>query len=502
MTKVLSVMLTMVMIIVTLPVIKVSAVELWMWPLDTYLLIGDGYGCTCSTHKGNHRGLDIVALSGTPIKAAQKGIVERATYGTAEGNYVLIRHDNNNGLYSAYKHMNEYIVSVGSSVSQGQILGYVGSTGQSTGAHLHFEMGTGAYYSTTINPLSNPYAYIDPYNPNHGTGQHTYSYYYEATHPHREYKACSCGDWAFTGENNYEIGYENAHSHRMYYICPVACPYDHTYTGENNYQIEYEVVHPHRKYYVCPVACPFDHTFTGENNYQIEYEVVHPHRKYYVCPVACPFDHSFTGDTTTISTCSQCITPGKPVLKGISSTYCFDDPTVFQWDSTVNTTHYNIYIAVKNLYGEYTYYEDVIYATNGMTRKFSLGEYRVFLQSTNSNARTDDGSTWRFTNSDYVYFIVELEDPSTDTEATLSRNCCNFKINIIKPPTSGTIFMALYNGKKLVGTAQTSCTMSTTTLDVDVLFSEAPDKAKVFIWDSVEGMQSLSKVETITLSDS
>ncbi len=144
--------------------LTVSAAEIWRFPLDTYKYIGCKYNCSESHHSSPpHKGLDIPANEGTPIKATQSGWVVRATYGSSEGNYVMLRHDN--GLYSAYKHMSYYIVKVDEWVTQGQVIGYVGNTGYSSGPHLHFEMGTGAYYSTTIDPLNNPYAIIDPKNP-------------------------------------------------------------------------------------------------------------------------------------------------------------------------------------------------------------------------------------------------------------------------------------------------------------------------------------------------
>jgi murein DD-endopeptidase MepM/ murein hydrolase activator NlpD len=85
-----------------------------------------------------HTGLDIAAGYGTPIRAAAAGTVNYSGRNGGYGNYVRINHGG--GLQTAYAHMSRIVASNGSRVSQGQIIGYVGSTGLSTGAHLHYEM--------------------------------------------------------------------------------------------------------------------------------------------------------------------------------------------------------------------------------------------------------------------------------------------------------------------------------------------------------------------------
>ena len=85
-----------------------------------------------------HPGIDIGAPMGTPIKAAASGTVLVASYNGGYGNLVVI--DHGNGIATAYAHQSQIAVSVGQNVSQGQVIGYVGSTGFSTGPHLHFEV--------------------------------------------------------------------------------------------------------------------------------------------------------------------------------------------------------------------------------------------------------------------------------------------------------------------------------------------------------------------------
>ncbi len=98
-----------------------------------------------------HLGVDFGARSGTPIMAAGNGVVEMAGRNGGYGNYVRIRH--NSEFKTAYAHMRKFAKGVrkGSRVKQGQIIGYVGTTGRSTGPHLHYEVHRNG---RKINPLS------------------------------------------------------------------------------------------------------------------------------------------------------------------------------------------------------------------------------------------------------------------------------------------------------------------------------------------------------------
>jgi murein DD-endopeptidase MepM/ murein hydrolase activator NlpD len=85
-----------------------------------------------------HHGVDLANKKGTPIYATKSGIVSLATYGSGYGYYVKI--DHGSGYESLYAHMTHYVVKQGQVVVQGQIIGYMGSTGKSTGPHLHFSI--------------------------------------------------------------------------------------------------------------------------------------------------------------------------------------------------------------------------------------------------------------------------------------------------------------------------------------------------------------------------
>ena len=98
-----------------------------------------------------HRGTDFAAPTGTPILAAGDGVVERAGPFSSFGNYVRIRHAN--GYETAYAHMSRFArgMRAGARVRQGQIIGYVGTTGRSTGPHLHYEV---LRRGQQVNPMS------------------------------------------------------------------------------------------------------------------------------------------------------------------------------------------------------------------------------------------------------------------------------------------------------------------------------------------------------------
>ena len=94
-----------------------------------------------------HEGVDLAGPEGTPIYASRTGIVSAATSNSKAGFYVKINHGD--GYHSIYMHMTRYVVSVNQAVSAGQLIGYMGSTGVSSGPHLHFGI---SYNGTYVNP--------------------------------------------------------------------------------------------------------------------------------------------------------------------------------------------------------------------------------------------------------------------------------------------------------------------------------------------------------------
>ncbi|MFK4065356.1 M23 family metallopeptidase [Streptomyces sp. NPDC029674] len=101
---------------------------------------------------GSHTGVDFHAASGTSVHAVGSGTVVEAGWGGAYGNNVVIKM--NDGTYTQYGHMSSLSVTVGQAVTPGQQIGLSGSTGNSSGPHLHFEARTGAEYGSDIDPVA------------------------------------------------------------------------------------------------------------------------------------------------------------------------------------------------------------------------------------------------------------------------------------------------------------------------------------------------------------
>lgn len=126
-----------------------KAEENWIVPIN-YTAFTSPFGERDAPTAGastNHMGVDLAAPEGTPIYASRSGTVTIATFSNSAGYYVQI--DHGDGYRSVYMHMTHFTVSVGQYVKQGQVIGYCGSTGISTGSHLHFGI---SYNGTYVNP--------------------------------------------------------------------------------------------------------------------------------------------------------------------------------------------------------------------------------------------------------------------------------------------------------------------------------------------------------------
>lgn len=120
------------------------------WPAPSYTRISDDYGNRIHPTLGVqqfHNGIDMAAPNGSPILAAESGTVIAAAYSSTMGNYIMINHGN--GLYTIYMHASALYVSTGQTVTRGQKIAAVGSTGRSTGPHLHFSVRRNGAY---VNP--------------------------------------------------------------------------------------------------------------------------------------------------------------------------------------------------------------------------------------------------------------------------------------------------------------------------------------------------------------
>ncbi len=148
-------------------------------------------------------------------------------------------------------------------------------------------------------------------------------------------------------------------------------------------------------------------------------------------------------------------TPGKPTITGMQKTYTSGSNITFTWTATENTTHYNL--TLHKLFGtEYVWWDAINYAVSGHTLTLEEGAYRVLVTSTNSNAWTDDGVTWKFTESEWVYFTVS---PATQT-VTFDANggSCSVDSQVVLtggeigvlpvPEREGYIFVGWYPDKR------------------------------------------------------
>lgn len=107
-----------------------------------------------------HYGTDIANVQGTPIVAAADGVVFRASPLSTYGNVIMITHSIDGHIWTTvYGHLSGYNTSVGQSVKKGQVIGYMGTTGRSTGSHLHFEMHNTSWQGQKVG-LVNPLRYI------------------------------------------------------------------------------------------------------------------------------------------------------------------------------------------------------------------------------------------------------------------------------------------------------------------------------------------------------
>lgn len=128
---------------------------MFKWPCPSYTRISDDYGNRIHPILGIekfHNGIDLAAASGAPILAAYDGKVVAAAYNASMGNYIMINHGD--GLYTIYMHASSLYVSTGDTVSRGQKIAGVGTTGRSTGNHLHFSVRRNGSYVSPWNYLS------------------------------------------------------------------------------------------------------------------------------------------------------------------------------------------------------------------------------------------------------------------------------------------------------------------------------------------------------------
>ncbi len=127
----------------------------FVFPVEKYTRVSSDYGYRIHPTLGVrqfHNGVDLASPKGTPIYAAYDGVVVAATYSSTMGNYVMINHGG--GLYTIYMHASKLLVKVDDIVARGDTIAKVGSTGRSTGNHLHFTVRLNGEYMNPWNYIS------------------------------------------------------------------------------------------------------------------------------------------------------------------------------------------------------------------------------------------------------------------------------------------------------------------------------------------------------------
>ena len=128
----------------------------FVWPCPDYTRISSYFGPRPQPVPGastNHKGIDLAAPYGTDILASASGTVTTSTHSNSAGNYIVIAHGN--GISTVYMHCSSLLVSVGDNVEQGEVIAKVGSTGYSSGNHLHFGVIKNGTYRDPLGYVSN-----------------------------------------------------------------------------------------------------------------------------------------------------------------------------------------------------------------------------------------------------------------------------------------------------------------------------------------------------------
>lgn len=131
-----------------------QSIQDWINPLPN-MTISSGFGWRedPTGYSGNgHDGIDVPANFGEGVKVVKSGEIVDTGFDSSAGNYIIVSHDN--GMFSYYLHLSEQLVSQGQQVSQGNTIGLVGSTGNSTGAHLHFGLAYTSQWREFIDPTN------------------------------------------------------------------------------------------------------------------------------------------------------------------------------------------------------------------------------------------------------------------------------------------------------------------------------------------------------------
>ncbi|GAA2140689.1 M23 family metallopeptidase [Streptomyces synnematoformans] len=124
----------------------------WVKPVSADYEVTGKYNQGGARWAAKHSGQDFAAPTGTKVRSVHSGTVVEAGWGGAYGNNIVIKHSD--GVYTQYGHLSKIDVSVGEKVNAKTAIGKIGTTGNSTGPHLHFEVRTTPYYGSAVDPVA------------------------------------------------------------------------------------------------------------------------------------------------------------------------------------------------------------------------------------------------------------------------------------------------------------------------------------------------------------
>ncbi|MEV6109748.1 M23 family metallopeptidase [Streptomyces sp. NPDC051940] len=124
----------------------------WVSPIKGKYTFTGKYNQGGARWAAKHSGQDFAVSTGTKVHSVHGGTVVEAGWGGAYGNNIVVKHKN--GLYSQYAHLSKINVKTGEKIKTSEVIGLSGSTGNSSGPHLHFEIRTTPYYGSAVNPVN------------------------------------------------------------------------------------------------------------------------------------------------------------------------------------------------------------------------------------------------------------------------------------------------------------------------------------------------------------
>ena len=322
--RMLSLLLTILLLASMIPFNAINvfaASDNLIWPCESAYYVTCMYyykdGSKHSTRYGYEKGIDITG--GGNIVAAEAGTVETATNlgSTSFGKYVVIKHAS--GYRTLYGHLSSYSVSVGQAVSKGQKIGVMGSTGHSSGTHLHFEYSGGDPWKTYFN---SKYASSIVFEQNVRSNNNTYnsdktivdvidnnyyksgSYYYYSNQ--KKHTIDTSYGTNFTAYPKAKITAENIFNANHIQISSTAwigtsdkCTIYEVYT-DGCCKVSYPISSGGTQTAYSKISLFNSHTHSYSGYY---YDSAHPHNVYQKCSCG---EKKYTGEKATVSSCSQC----------------------------------------------------------------------------------------------------------------------------------------------------------------------------------------------------